>query len=237
MVFPLGGTIRSTPSAATWTSISSSSTTASTASLRGNTLPPPNWGKWPNPLPLVRWIGPLNRRKSPWGPGEPFSPARWIPMSTYARSLLRAAQHKGTSFVEVLQNCNIFNDKTHDPVVNRTVRDERTLRLEQGQPLLFGKEKDKGIVLDGLTPRVATLGDVTLDDILVHDEKRDDALLATLLAQMEYPDFPVPMGVFHAVEALATKTLWRSRFPPPVKNLPRPRPRSRPLSNREILGK
>ena len=121
---------------------------------------------------------------------------------------LRAEKHRGTSFVEVLQNCNIFNDKTHDSVVNRAVRDERTLRLAQGKPFLFGKEKNKGIVLNrnsnnnGPAPRTVVLGEdgVTLDDILVHDEKRPDALLATLLAHMEYPSFPVPMGVFRAVE-------------------------------------
>lgn len=118
-----------------------------------------------------------------------------------AETLKRAAQHKGTSFVEVLQNCNIFNDGAFDAFADKSVRDDRMLYLEHGKPLIFGKDRNKGIrwTKDGL--QVVELGNgITEADLIVHDERRLNPSPAFLLAHMEYPEFPVPVGVFRAVE-------------------------------------
>ncbi|HYV85523.1 MAG TPA: 2-oxoacid:ferredoxin oxidoreductase subunit beta [Patescibacteria group bacterium] len=115
-------------------------------------------------------------------------------------TLERAARHKGTAFIEIYQNCNIFNDGTFDDFAAREVRAERMLMLEHGKPLLFGKNRDRGIRLNGLEPEVVTLGQngITERDILVHDEKARQPTLAYLLARMTYPGFPVPVGVFYS---------------------------------------
>ena len=115
-------------------------------------------------------------------------------------TLERAARHKGTAFIEIYQNCNIFNDGTFDDFAAREVRAERMLMLEHGKPLLFGKNRDRGIRLNGLEPEVVTLGQngISERDILVHDEKAPQPTLAYLLARMTYPGFPVPVGVFYS---------------------------------------
>jgi 2-oxoglutarate ferredoxin oxidoreductase subunit beta len=85
--------------------------------------------------------------------------------------LERAANHKGTAFVEIYQNCNIFNDGAFEYATDKTTKPDNTVYLEQGKPLIFGKERDKGIRLNGLRPEVVSLKDVPADDLLVHDEK------------------------------------------------------------------
>jgi len=113
----------------------------------------------------------------------------------------RAAHHKGAAFVEVFQNCNIFNDGAFRDIVERDVRDERTVVLEHGKPLVFGKNRDKGIRLNGLHLEVVTLGNgISESDLLVHDEMAPESNLAYMLARMEYPEYPVPMGVLRSVE-------------------------------------
>jgi len=116
--------------------------------------------------------------------------------------LERAAHHKGTSLVEIYQNCHIFNDGTFEAVSDKKQRDDNRVMLEHGKPLIFGKERDKGIRLNGLEPEVVSLGDgkYTEADLLVHDEKSDQTVLAYFLSRMHNPDFPVPMGVFRAVQ-------------------------------------
>jgi 2-oxoglutarate/2-oxoacid ferredoxin oxidoreductase subunit beta len=110
-----------------------------------------------------------------------------------------AAQHKGTSFVEIYQNCVIFNDGAWEHVADKTVQDDHVLFLQQGKPMIFGKNHDKGIRLRGLHPEIVTLGDgVSEADLLVHDQT--DRNLAYLLTQMDYPDFPVPFGVIYAAD-------------------------------------
>ncbi len=113
----------------------------------------------------------------------------------------RAAQHKGTSFIEVYQNCNVFNDGAFMEFADKAVRSDRTLRLEHGQPMLFGKEREKGIRLNGATPEIVELGNgVSESDLWVHDETREDPVAAFILSRMHWPDFPEPMGVIRAVE-------------------------------------
>ncbi|MBF0236125.1 MAG: CBS domain-containing protein [SAR324 cluster bacterium] len=108
--------------------------------------------------------------------------------------LKEAAAHKGTSFVEILQNCIIFNDGAFQHVSDTSQREERTIQLKHGEPLIFGKNKDKGIRLKGLKPEVVELGNgVSEADLLVHDQT--DPTLAYILCQMNTPEFPMPMGV------------------------------------------
>jgi 2-oxoglutarate ferredoxin oxidoreductase subunit beta len=113
----------------------------------------------------------------------------------------RAMHHKGISFVEVYQNCNIFNDAAFDMFAGREVKDDRMIELEHGKPLIFGKEKNKGITLRDMHLEVVELGDgVSESDLLTHNEKSHDSYLAYMFARMEYPDFPVPIGIFRDVE-------------------------------------
>ena len=114
--------------------------------------------------------------------------------------LERAAKHVGCAFVEIYQNCNIFNDGAFEYATGKETKSDTTLYLEHGKPLIFGKEREKGIRLHGLTPEVVSLKDVKQDDLLIHDEKTPEPSLAFLLSQMRYPEFPEPMGVFRSVE-------------------------------------
>ncbi len=156
-------------------------------------------------------------KSSPFGvidtPLQPLSVALGAEASLVARSidrdvhhlaatLERAARHKGTSFVEVYQNCVIFNDGAFDAFAEKDVRPDNTLQLEHGKPMVFGKERNKGIRLAGLRPEVVDIGKngVGETDLLVHDEQAADPTLANLLARMHFPEYPVPVGVFRAVE-------------------------------------
>lgn len=112
--------------------------------------------------------------------------------------LLRAYQHKGTAFVEILQNCNIFNDGAFAQLTDKETKNDAQLVLEHGQPLLFGKNKNKGICLRNGKPQLVEVGkDATEAELLVHDET--DSGLAFLLSQLSGPEFPTPIGVFRAV--------------------------------------
>jgi 2-oxoglutarate ferredoxin oxidoreductase subunit beta len=112
-----------------------------------------------------------------------------------------AAQHEGASFVEIYQNCIIFNDHAWDHITDVSMRDDNVLYLQHGEPMIFGKNRDRGIRLNGLRPEVVMLGDgVTEADLLVHDAHTEDPTLAWMLSRMEPPNFPVPVGIFRQVE-------------------------------------
>jgi 2-oxoglutarate/2-oxoacid ferredoxin oxidoreductase subunit beta len=116
-----------------------------------------------------------------------------------------AAEHKGVSFVEIYQNCIIFNDGAFDYFSDRGVRSDRVLYLEHGKPMIFGKELNKGIRVIGMQPEVVTIGEngITVNDLMVHDVYSPDPLLAFMLARMEYQEesqFPQPVGIFRAVQ-------------------------------------
>jgi 2-oxoglutarate ferredoxin oxidoreductase subunit beta len=118
-----------------------------------------------------------------------------------ASTLDAAGHHKGSTFVEVLQNCNIFNDGAYRDFTDRDVRDDRMLMLEHGEPMIFGKDRDRGIRLNGLHPEVVQLGHgITEDDLLVHDAHAEDPYLALMLSRMWWPEFPVPVGILRAVQ-------------------------------------
>ncbi|MGE5125061.1 MAG: 2-oxoacid:ferredoxin oxidoreductase subunit beta [Betaproteobacteria bacterium] len=117
--------------------------------------------------------------------------------------LKQAAAHEGSAFVEILQNCNIFNDGAWDSVSDRQLRDDNTIALEHGQPLVFGKAKDKGIRANGFALEVVSLGNgVSERDLVVHDEHDPNPGYAFLLARMDAtPGFPTPIGVLRSVVA------------------------------------
>ncbi len=116
-------------------------------------------------------------------------------------TLQRAAEHKGVSFVEVYQNCNVFNDGAWDYATSRDSKADTVIELEHGKPLIFGKNREKGIRLNGMDPEVVELGKgISEDDLLFHDEKAPEPSLAYLLSRMRYPEFPEPIGVFRCVD-------------------------------------
>jgi 2-oxoglutarate ferredoxin oxidoreductase subunit beta len=108
-----------------------------------------------------------------------------------------AHEHQGVSFVEIFQNCVIFNDATWDPVYAKENRDDQMLFLEAGKPLLFGRNKEKGIRLNGLSPEVV---DASAPDILIHQPDHPSPLYSQMLACMGLPDFPTPVGVVRRIQ-------------------------------------
>lgn len=157
-------------------------------------------------------------KTSPYGTiEEPFVPGRLVigALGTFfARAVdsnvkhnlhvfAEAAKHKGTSIVEVLQNCVIFNDGIHEQIADPKHRAERQLFLEHGKPMIFGQENEKCIILKNGRIKVATIGEdgVTEADILVHDAKDPDPIIHLQLISMTLPDFPIAMGVIRAVDA------------------------------------
>ncbi len=118
-----------------------------------------------------------------------------------AEMFRRAAHHKGTSFVEVYQNCLIFNDGAWDYATNPKTKHENIIYLEDHKPLIFGKNKDKGIRLNGIHPEVVSLDEVDESELMVHYEDMPDGSLSYFLSQMRHErGMPEPMGVFRCVD-------------------------------------
>jgi 2-oxoglutarate ferredoxin oxidoreductase subunit beta len=121
--------------------------------------------------------------------------------------LRRAAEHKGTAFCEIYQNCNVFNDGAFEDFRSREHKVERQLHAEHGKPLLFGEDNKKGLRLNALAFKleVVTVGEagpdgkvITEADIVIHDES--NASLAGMLAHLPFPEFPVVLGVLYRSE-------------------------------------
>lgn len=157
-------------------------------------------------------------KSSPFGTIErPFRPAELtfgaggtffgrvldVDLKSSHMTMIAAAQHKGTSIVETLVNCVIFNDGAHSFLSEKTTRYDRVIILEHGKPMIFGTNSDKGLVLDGFNLKVVTIGEngITENDLLVHDAKCQDSTLQLKLALMEGPEFPVALGVIRDVDA------------------------------------
>jgi 2-oxoglutarate ferredoxin oxidoreductase subunit beta len=118
-----------------------------------------------------------------------------------AAVLKRAAEHRGTALVEVYQNCNVFNDGAFEWATDRQTKTDHTIELEHGKPLIFGKNRDKGIRMNGTQLEVVQLGKgISEDDLVFHDEKMQQSGLAYLLSRMHYPEFPEPIGILRDVE-------------------------------------
>src|SRR5690606_8064191 len=117
-------------------------------------------------------------------------------------TLKRAAEHKGTSLVEVYQNCNVFNDGAMAYAQEKGQRSENVVELQHGKPLIFGRERDKGIRLVGSHLEVVSLADTAVDDLLIHDEADPNPAIQMMLARMRHPDMPEPIGVLRAVSGV-----------------------------------
>jgi 2-oxoglutarate ferredoxin oxidoreductase subunit beta len=170
---------------------------------KGQTSPTSEFGKRTKSTPM----GSIDRPMMPLTlalAAEATLVARTVDTHTehLQHTLEAAGRHKGASYVEVLQNCNIFNDGAWREFTDREFRDDRMLVLEHGKPLIFGKDRDKGIRLVGLHPEVVTIGEngITEADLLVHDQHAEDPYLALILSRMFWPEFPVPVGVLREVE-------------------------------------
>ena len=156
-------------------------------------------------------------KTSPYGTVEnPFNPGSLVlgaKGTFFARSLdvelalneeilTQAALHKGCSVVEFLTNCVIFNDGAHKSISDPAIRADKTIVLKQGGKMLFGKDRNKGLVFENNKLKVITVGEegYTLDDVLVHDAASDNFALQMALADMKGPDFPVALGIIRNVE-------------------------------------
>lgn len=119
----------------------------------------------------------------------------------HLQNTIKAAfEHKGTSFIEIYQNCNVYNDGAFFTYTEKETKADNTVFLEHGEPLVFGKKNDKGIRLNGFQPEVVSTTNGN-DELIVHDQYTEDPTLAYFLARMsETPDLPHPMGIFRSIE-------------------------------------
>ena len=156
-------------------------------------------------------------KSSPFGTIErPFRPAELtfgsrgtffarlldVDLKIATETIGAAACHKGTSIVECLVNCVIFNHGAHGWIAEKETRPDRIIFLEHGKPMIYGVNRDKGLVLDGFNLKAVTIGEngITEKDLLVHDAHCEDITLQYKLAMMEGPDMPIAMGVIRSVE-------------------------------------
>ncbi|MEE8367760.1 MAG: 2-oxoacid:ferredoxin oxidoreductase subunit beta [Thermoanaerobaculia bacterium] len=169
---------------------------------KGQYSPTSEIGKRTKSSPLGSVDNPFNPISLVIGSGATFV-ARSVDIyqQHLKETLLQAAQHKGTAFIEIYQNCNIFNDHAFSYMTDKPIREDQTLYLESGKPLVFGKDKTKGIRLQGTQLEVIDLGDeMTADDCLVWDETMENPAISFMVGQMGPPDFPTPIGVLRSVQ-------------------------------------
>ena len=169
---------------------------------KGQYSPTSETGKVTKSSPLGSLDRPFNPLTLALGAGATYV-ARTIDRETkHMQGMIsRSYGHKGTSFLEIYQNCNIFNDGAFGPMTGKESKADSVLWLENGQPMVFGKEKNRGIRLDGNTPMIVEIGEKwSLDDVLVHNES--DYVIASLLSNLTYQsDFPDPIGVLYAIDS------------------------------------
>jgi 2-oxoglutarate ferredoxin oxidoreductase subunit beta len=153
-------------------------------------------------------------KSTPFGsvdrPFQPLSVALGAEATFVARSIdvfsdhlkqtvAAAAEHKGTAFIEILQNCNIFNDGAWEGLTEREARHENVLYLEHGKPMVYGTAQPKGLALRGTRLEIVDAA-ASAQDILVHDAQHPDPMIAFMLSQLDTTRFPTPIGVFRAVQ-------------------------------------
>lgn len=163
-----------------------------------------------SPLGAITKTSPFGTVEHPFRPGELvigaqgkfFARALDVDVKLTTEVMVEAAKHDGTSVVEILQNCVIFNDNAYDFLTDREHREDRIITLRHGEKMVFGKNRDKGLILSGLSLKVVTIGQggFTMDDILVHDAYNPNPGVHMMLANMEYPEYPVAMGVIRNVK-------------------------------------
>jgi len=164
-----------------------------------------------SPRGLVTKSSPYGTIEDPFRPAELAFGARGrffarcvdVDSPGAAEVLTASARHKGTSVVEVLQNCVIFNDGSQSRLASKSDRAKNAIYLKQGQPMIFGENNEYGLMQEGFGLKVVKLGEngVTEKDLLVHDAYCEDNTLHMKLALMDGPDFPVALGVIRDVKA------------------------------------
>ncbi|MDA8016539.1 MAG: 2-oxoacid:ferredoxin oxidoreductase subunit beta [Thermoanaerobaculia bacterium] len=167
---------------------------------KGQYSPTSEVGKRTSSTPYGSIDAPFNPLAIALGAGASFVARGVDVFLPHLKSILqRASAHQGTAFVEIYQNCNIFNDGAFQAVTSKEHRKADVIYLEHGQPVTFGDDRELGIQMDGAQLKVVELGDgLTADDCLVWDET--DRNLAWAMAQMEAPAFPTPIGILRSVE-------------------------------------
>jgi 2-oxoglutarate ferredoxin oxidoreductase subunit beta len=168
---------------------------------KGQFSPTSEMGKVTKSSPYGTTERPLNPIRIALAAGATFV-ARSIDRDTahLEETLYQAAKHRGVSFVEVYQNCNIFNNGAFAAYADKDVRQDKLLYLENGKPLRFGADRQHGIRINGF---LAETAENVADDaeLVVHDVAAPTQNLANILAEMDYPEFPVPVGVFRDIQA------------------------------------
>ncbi len=187
---------------------------------KGQYSPTSELGKVTKSTPMGSLDRPFNPPALALGADATFV-ARTIDRNTHhMQSMIkRAYKHAGTSFLEIYQNCNIFNDGAFAHMTDKETRDDNVLVLEHKKPMLFGKNQTKGILLDGNKPRVIDLEkekNYGIDDVLIHDET--EIVIAMILSSFTHnPNFPDPIGVLYAVVAPVYEDLLYEQFDRAVK--------------------
>ncbi len=161
-------------------------------------------------LGMVTKTSPYGTVEHPFNPGALVMGARG---TFFARSLdseiklsqevlTQSAKHDGCSVTEMLVNCVIFNDGTHSEISDKENRADRTIILRHGEPMIFGKNRDKGLILEDMKIKVVKLGEngITEKDILVHDAHTQNVGIHSMLIDMKYPEYPVALGVIRDVK-------------------------------------
>ena len=176
---------------------------------KGQYSPTSELGKKTKSTPYGSVDYPFNALSVAIGAGATFVARSIDVFQGHLKETLRfAAGHRGAAFVEIYQNCNIFNDRAFANLTEKDVRDDALVHLEHGKPLVFGKAKDKGIRLSGSDLEVVRFADgFGPDDCLIWDETRSDPAIAFMVAQMAPPDFPTPIGVLRKVDAAPFESL------------------------------
>ncbi len=170
---------------------------------KGQYSPTSEQGKQTYSTPLGSLEAPFNPISLALASGATFVARSLDRDPDHLRTVIKSAfEHKGTSFIEIYQNCNIFNDGTFFQYTEKETKADNTVFLEHGEPLVFGAERNKGIRLNGFQPEVVetTRGQYTTDDLIVHDRYAEDTTLANFLAGMsDTPNMPHPIGIFRSV--------------------------------------
>ena len=169
---------------------------------KGQYSPTSELGKKTKSTPAGSVDYPFNPLSLALGAGATFVARSVDIFQVHLRDVLRrAAQHRGTAFVEIYQNCNIFNDKAFTYMTDKEAKDENVLYMEHGKPLVFGKARDKGIRMRGTQMEVVHLGDgVGPEDCVVWDETLENPATAFLAANLLPPEFPTALGIFRSVQ-------------------------------------
>lgn len=178
---------------------------------KGQYSPTSEQGKHTKSSPMGSLEEPFNPLALALGAGASYV-ARSVDVFTkhLKAQLIDADHHDGTSFVEIYQNCNIFNDGAYKDFTDKQVRQERVLYLEHGKPLVWGSEQRRGLVLDGLALKVVELDGDDVSSVLVHDAT--NRTLAHMLAELDGSDgFPVPVGIFLKEERATYDALFQEQ--------------------------